>query len=139
MMTVTIDQIVARGDTGLPGHLGIRLVSYVPEKIVMAFTVTPQHLAPNGYLHAGALVTLADTACGYATMMTLPAGASGFTTLELKSNFLATVLEGTVEAVATPLHQGRNTQVWDAEILAKESGKRLALFRCTQMIIWPKA
>jgi uncharacterized protein (TIGR00369 family) len=104
----------------------------------MEFDVTPQHMAPNGFLHAGAVVTLADTACGYATALTRPEGATGFTTIELKSNFFSSVTKGTVRAIATPVHRGRNTQVWDADVIAVETGKRLALFRCSQMILWPK-
>jgi 1,4-dihydroxy-2-naphthoyl-CoA hydrolase len=138
-MSLTIEQIVQGGSTGLPGHLGIRLVSFVPEKIIMEIDVAAHHNAPNGYLHAGAVVTLADTACGYATMMTKPEGATGFTTIELKTNFFATTRTGIVQTHATPVHQGRNTQVWDADVIAMETGKRLALFRCTQMILWPKA
>ena len=71
-------------------------------------------MAPNGYLHAGSLVTLADTLCGYGCLLNLPDGASGFTTVELKSNHLGTTLDGTVAATATPAHLGRTTQVWDA-------------------------
>ena len=101
--------------------------------------VKPQLLAPNGYLHAGSLVTLADTLCGYGCVMNLPDGATGFTTVELKSNHLGTTLEGTVAGVATPAHLGRTTQVWDAVVTHLESGRTLALFRCTQMVLYPKA
>jgi uncharacterized protein (TIGR00369 family) len=96
-------------------------------------------MAPNGYLHAGSLVALADTICGYGCRLNLPDGASGFTTIELKSNHLGTTLEGTVLAVATPVHLGRTTQVWDARVTHEQSGRTLALFRCTQMLLYPKA
>jgi uncharacterized protein (TIGR00369 family) len=89
----------------------------------------------NGFLHAGAVVSLADTACGYATVRNLPEGASGFTTIELKSNFLGTALEGDVTCVARPVHRGRTTQVWDAEVRSEQTGKTIAFFRCTQMIL----
>ena len=68
-------------------------------------------------------------------MSRLPQGASGFTTIELKSNHLGTALQGTIECHARPIHLGRTTQ--DAMVSAK--GKTLALFRCTQMVLWPKA
>jgi uncharacterized protein (TIGR00369 family) len=86
-------------------------------------------------LHAGSIVTLADTLCGYGCVANLPADASGFTTIELKSNHLGTTLDGTIIGVATPLHRGRTTQVWDAVVTHKESGRTLAVFRCTQMIL----
>ena len=101
-------------------------------------TVQPTHLAPNGYLHAGTVVTLADTACGYACIANLPEGASSFTTIELKSNFLGTAREGVIECEAKAVHAGRTTQVWDALVKHRDTGKLIATFRCTQMILWPK-
>ena len=89
----------------------------------------------NNFLHAGAVVTLADTCCGYATVRNLPEDAKGFTTLELKSNFLGTALEGDVTCVARPVHRGRTTHVWDAEVRSEKSGKTIAFFRCTQVIL----
>lgn len=96
-------------------------------------------MAPNGYLHAGAVVTLADTSAGYGCLASLPEGAIGFTTIELKSNHVGTARSGTIESVATAVHLGKTTQVWDAVVTHKESGKTIAHFRCTQMILYPKA
>jgi 1,4-dihydroxy-2-naphthoyl-CoA hydrolase len=97
-------------------------------------------MAPNGFLHAASVIALADSACGYGCMTSLPEGAGGFTTIELKSNFLGTVREGGgVACEATLVHGGRNTQVWDALVTAEATGKTIALFRCTQMVLYPKA
>ena len=109
------------------------------EQVGARMAVGEPVMAPNGYLHAGSLVALADTICGYGCRLNLPDGASGFTTIELKSNHLGTTLEGTVLAVATPVHLGRTTQVWDARVTHEQSGRTLALFRCTQMLLYPKA
>jgi uncharacterized protein (TIGR00369 family) len=103
-----------------------------------SLAVKPQLMAPNGYLHAGTVVTLADTASGYGCIASLPAGATGFTTIELKSNFLGTAREGTVDCIARVTHLGRTTQLWDAVITHRETGKTIALFRCTQLLIYPK-
>jgi uncharacterized protein (TIGR00369 family) len=84
------------------------------------------------------VVTLADTACGYGCVANLPEGAVGFTTIELKSNFLGTAREGTIECVAKAMHIGRTTQLWDAVVTHRESGKTIALFRCTQLVIYPQ-
>jgi 1,4-dihydroxy-2-naphthoyl-CoA hydrolase len=81
-------------------------------------------------------VTLADTACGYGCMANLPTGASSFTTIELKSNHLGTARDGTIECTARAAHKGRTTQVWDAVLKHRESGRTIALFRCTQMILY---
>jgi len=99
------------------------------------FEIGKQHLAPNGYLHAATVVALADTACGYGCVMSLPEGATGFTTAELKANFIGTALDGVVTCEARLVHGGRTTQVWDADVKSQVSGKTIALFRCTQVLL----
>ena len=122
----------------LPGHMGIQVTHVSAEKLIAEIKIKPHHMAPNGFLHAGSVVTLADTACGNGCLVNLPDGATGFTTIELKSNHLGTARDGTIICVATPTHSGRTTQVWDATVTHKETGKTIALFRCTQMILYPK-
>lgn len=122
----------------LPALLGIRVTDTGPGFLLAEFEVTPSHLAPNGYLHAGSVVTLADSACGYACAAHLPEGAQSFTTIELKSNFVGTAREGVVECEAKAVHLGRNTHLWDALVKHRDTGKLMATFRCTQMVLWPK-
>jgi 1,4-dihydroxy-2-naphthoyl-CoA hydrolase len=98
--------------------------------------VRDELLAPNGYLHAGAVVALADTASGYGCVASLPEGATGFTTIELKTNFLGTATEGTLRCAAVLVHGGRTTQIWDAAVTNEADGKTLALFRCTQLLLY---
>lgn len=123
---------------GLPAHLGLKVLQVSAQEVRMEMALQAVLMAPNGFLHAGSLVTLADTAAGYGCVANLPAGASGFTTIELKSNHLGTATEGHVDCVARPAHVGRTTQVWDAEVTHRESGRTLALFRCTQMVLYSK-
>lgn len=125
-----------RGQGMLPGLLGIEVIE-VGSPTTLRIDVQRHHLAPNGFLHAATVVALADTACGYGCVETLPAGASGFTTLETKSNHLGTIVEGAAVARATVVHSGRTTQVWDATVFDEDSERTLALFRCTQLIIYP--
>jgi 1,4-dihydroxy-2-naphthoyl-CoA hydrolase len=122
----------------LPGHLGVLITEVTSERITGELPVVESVMAPNGFLHAGSVVTLADTLCGYGCVANLPADATGFTTLELKSNHLSTALEGSIVAVATPVHRGKTTQVWDAIVTHKETGRTLAVFRCTQLVIYAK-
>jgi 1,4-dihydroxy-2-naphthoyl-CoA hydrolase len=122
----------------LPAHLGIVVTQIGSGEAQLEFEVQPFLLAPNGYLHAGSVVTLADTAAGYGCIASLPEGATGFTTVELKSNHLGTAREGRVQCVATAAHLGRTTQVWDAVVTSQASGRTIALFRCTQMLLYPK-
>ncbi|HAT33409.1 MAG TPA: competence protein ComA [Janthinobacterium sp.] len=122
----------------LSGHLGI-VITDIGERAVSAqFEVGPHLLAPNGYLHAGSVVTLADTACGFGCIANLPEGGNSFTTIELKSNHLGTAREGVVVCTAQLAHGGRTTQVWDAVVTNHSTGKTIAMFRCTQMILYPK-
>jgi len=123
----------------LPGVLGVQVTAVSADGVDATMAITPAHMAPNGFLHAAAVVALADSCCGYGCLSQLPKGASGFTTIELKSNHLGTALEGSIECQARPVHLGRTTQVWDASVTAAGSGKTIALFRCTQMVLWPRA
>ena len=118
----------------LPGLLGVSAIETTRERMVLELDIRQDHMAPNGFLHAGTVVTLADTAAGFSTISNLREG-QGFTTIELKSNFFSTALKGRIRAVTSPIHLGRSTHVWDADVTAIETGKRLALFRCTQMIL----
>jgi len=136
---LTPDVFNQRGANTLPGYLGIEIQEIAENRVAARLPVRQQLLAPNGYLHAGSVVTLADTAAGYACMAHLPEGAHSFTTIELKSNHLGTARDGAIAAVATPAHLGRTTQVWDVTVTDEANGKTIALFRCTQMILYPKA
>jgi uncharacterized protein (TIGR00369 family) len=136
---ITLEMLNRRGTGFLPGYMGVVFTQVTREELHAELTIRPHHIAPNGYLHAGTVVTLADTACGYGCINRLPEGATGFTTVELKTNFLGTAREGTIAVVARALHLGRTTQLWDATVTHKETGKTTALFRCTQLLIYPKA
>jgi 1,4-dihydroxy-2-naphthoyl-CoA hydrolase len=134
----TADQLNDLLPGTLPGLLGIVIDSHEPGRLSAHLGVRPDLLAPNGYLHAATVVALADTACGLATRALLPDGSAGFTTIELKSNFLGTARDGRIGVVATNAHAGRTTQVWDAVVTNEDTGRSLALFRCTQSVLWPR-
>jgi 1,4-dihydroxy-2-naphthoyl-CoA hydrolase len=135
----TIEQLNARGQGYLPGLLGIEFTTLEQGHLTSRLAVRPELLAPNGYLHAAVIIALADTTCGYGTFSDLPKSAKNFTTIELKSNFLGTARQGTIACSATRIHRGRSTQVWDAEVTDEGSGNKIALFRCTQLILYPHA
>lgn len=122
----------------LPGLVGLRILTITPQGVESRLEVRPEVMAPNGFLHAATVIALADTSCGYGCVAMLPQGASGFTTLELKSNFLGTTREGAIACRATPVHLGRTTQVWDALVSVEGTDRKIALFRCTQMVLWPR-
>jgi uncharacterized protein (TIGR00369 family) len=128
----------ARSKGHLPGLVGVEIVKISADGVDRRLPVRSEVMAPNGFLHAASVIALADTSCGYGCIALLPEGASGFTTIELKANFLGTAREGAIACRAWPVHLGRTTQVWDAEVAVEGSESRVALFRCTQMVLWPK-
>jgi uncharacterized protein (TIGR00369 family) len=126
------------GNGRLPGLLGMEVLAVSPQEVSARMPLRPELLAPNGYLHAATVIALADTCCGYGTVAGLPEGATGFTTIELKTNFLGTLREGAIACAARLAHGGRTTQVWDAQVRDEATGRTLALFRCTQLVLFPK-
>jgi uncharacterized protein (TIGR00369 family) len=131
---VELDDLRRAGERYLPGLVGVEVTNVENGVVRAQLPLREHHLAPNGYLHAAAVIALADTACGYGCILSLPDGATGFTTIELKTNFLRTARDGTIECEARLVHGGRTTQLWDAEVMDAD-GRRLALFRCTQLLL----
>src|SRR3954451_14839841 len=127
----TVDELNDQLPGTLPGLLGIVFTAHEPGRIEGHLDVRREVLAPNGFLHAATVVGLADTACGLAPRALLPDGSSGFTTIEPKSNFLRPARGGRMTTVATNVHAGRTTNVWDAVVTNEGTVKTVALFRCT--------
>jgi len=134
-VTVDIEAFKELGAGRLPGLIGIEVDEIEPGRVRMHLALRDELLAPNGYLHAATVVALADSACGYGCIVSLPDKSIGFTTIELKTNFLGTALEGTIACESALVHGGRTTQVWDATV-TNGAGKKLALFRCTQLLLY---
>jgi 1,4-dihydroxy-2-naphthoyl-CoA hydrolase len=138
MTTKSPEQFNNLGGGHLPGLLGVEILSIGEGGVDSRLLVRREVMAPNGFLHAATVIALADTSCGYGCVASLPQGASGFTTIELKANFLGTARDGAIRCRATAVHLGRTTQVWDAVVSAEGSEKKIALFRCTQAVLWPR-
>ncbi len=133
---ITVEYLNEGGKNVLPGELGMEVLTLEEGRLTSRMALQQKHMAINGFLHAASIITIADTSCGNACLAHIPEGAKGFTTIELKSNHLGTVRAGAIRCTATAQHMGRTTQVWDAVVTDEASGKTLALFRCTQMILW---
>ena len=133
------DDLNAMQQGFLPGELGLEVLEAREGYLHSQVSVEQKHMAPNGFMHAASVIALLDSAAGYGCRISLPEGGAGFTTIELKSNFLGTAREGdTVLCEARLAHGGRMTQVWDAVATHQETGKTIALFRCTQMVLYPR-
>lgn len=130
------EAFTAFGEGRLPGLLHMEVLSTEPHRLTCRAPIRPETVAPHGFVHGGTLVSVADSLCGYGTIVNLPAGAVGFLTIELTSNFLGSIRDGAVRAEATPQHLGRTTQVWDATVSDERTGRILAIFRCTQLVLW---
>jgi len=137
-MSDATETLTERQQGHLPDLLGLSWDQAERGLVRGRFKVERHHMAPNGFLHAASVIALVDSACGYGCVISLPEGGSSFTTIELKANFLGTARDGTVVCEARLVHGGRTTQVWDAEARHEETGKLIALFRCTQMVLYPK-
>ncbi len=133
---MTIDHFNSVSQGCFPGLLGIKVTAINGKNLQAEMPIQASFLAPNGYLHAGSIVTFADTIAGYATILNLPEQAKSFTTIELKSNFLRTLKEGVLECNSEAEHIGRTTQIWRIKVLDKATKKVLAIFSCTQMILY---
>jgi 1,4-dihydroxy-2-naphthoyl-CoA hydrolase len=122
----------------VPGQLGCVFDHAGDDLVIGHIEVYEKLIAGTGYLFAPAVIALADTCAAIGCGNTIPDGAS-FTTIELKSNFLSSARVGEyVSCRCVPMHLGRQTQVWDAEVTNDSTGRRMALFRCTQMVLLPK-
>ena len=133
-----VDRFNRFGKDYLPGLVGLVLTEVSEGLLRGELELRKTLLAPNGYLHAGAIVTFADTLAGYGCISHLPGNAQNFTTVELKVNFLNTAVEGVLHGEARAVHLGRTTQVWDALVTHGGERRKLALFRCTQLVLYPK-
>jgi uncharacterized protein (TIGR00369 family) len=131
----TAEELNEKFKNRLPGLIGMRISGVALKRVTAELDVREDLLAPNGYLHGASVVALADTTCGCGTLAHLPEGAKGFTTIELKCNFVNTAREGRIVCEARLEHEGRRTHVWDAAVKDATTGKMIALFRCTQMIL----
>ncbi len=123
----------------LPGFLGMRSVELNKERSVLEMEITDKVRNFSGGVHGGSVVALADTAAGYGCYANLPVGATGFTTLELKCNFIGMARTEKIRCIAVCIHRGKTTQVWDSTVCDGDTDRAIAEFRCTQFILYAKS
>ncbi len=126
----------ARARGQLAGLIGVEVLDLGDAGLRSRLALRPELLAANGYVHAAALVALADTTCGFGALAFLPDGARSYATLELSGSFVGTARDGAVLCAAVPAELGRQTQSWEAVCVAEGDGRRLAIFRCTQLVLY---
>jgi 1,4-dihydroxy-2-naphthoyl-CoA hydrolase len=133
--STALERFTAAMEGRLPGVFGVELIEIRSGRCEARLDLRPEHLAPNEFLHAGTVITLADSCAGMGCLASLPEEAVGFTTIELKTNFLGTAREGALHCQADLAHGGSRTQVWDAKVSREHDERVIALFRCTQFLL----
>ena len=114
---------------------GVTFVEADRDRVVAKMLVRPDLCTARNTIHGGAVMAFADSVGAAATVINLPEDAKGTTTIESKTNFIGGAREGmTVIAIATPVHRGRRTQVWQTR-LETEEGKLVAVVTQTQMVL----
>ena len=119
----------------LPALFGVEILNVAHGAVDTRLELRPEHLAPNDFLHAATVIAIADTSAGMGCLASLPEEAGGFTTIELKTNFLGTATTGALRCEARMVHGGGRTQVWDATVSREDDARVIALFRCTQFLL----
>jgi 1,4-dihydroxy-2-naphthoyl-CoA hydrolase len=114
---------------------GVMFVEAEKDRVVARMLVRPDLCTLNHTIHGGAVMAFADSVGAAATVINLAEDAKGTTTIESKTNFIGGVKEGeTIVAIATPVHRGRRTQVWQTR-LETDGGKLVAVVTQTQMVL----
>lgn len=134
----TADEFTQRGREALAGHLGIAVMRVEGAQAQLEMPVQRRVGAPDGHVHAGAVIALATEAAATGCLAALPPGATGFAMIELKANHLSSPHDGWLDATARGVHLGRTLQVWDVEVVHRDTAKPVALIRCTQMVMYPR-
>lgn len=116
------------------GALGIEIIELSAERAVATMPVHAATHQPFGLLHGGASVALAETIASVATWNLVDQENELAVGLEINANHLRGKKDGIVTAIATPLHKGRTTMVWDIKIVDEEENL-ICISRCTMAIV----
>ena len=122
-----------RDKEGLGKDLGIEYVELEPDRVVMRMPVDERHHQPFGYLHGGASVVLAESVATIGGWLNCPPGKAAFGS-EINASHLRPKRSGTLTGTGTPVHRGRNSQVWEV-LIEDEDGKAVCVSRCTVAVV----
>ncbi|MFE8696709.1 hotdog fold thioesterase [Cytobacillus sp. FJAT-53684] len=114
--------------------LGIEITTLEKGKVVATMPVDHRTRQPFGLLHGGASVALAETVASIGAFELVDKETESVAGLEINANHVRGKREGIVTAIATVLHQGRTTMVWDIKIV-DEDDKLICVSRCTMAVI----
>lgn len=121
-------------DNTLLEALGIEITLATSARVEARMPVDRRTHQPFGLLHGGASVALAETVASVGGYMNVDPSREHVVGLEINANHMRAKRSGEVRAVATPIHVGRRTQVWDVRI-ADEEGRLVCVSRCTLAVV----
>ena len=127
-----MEQMPYTGGT-LMDALGIVLEDMSPGRVTATMPVDDRTRQPFGLLHGGASVALAETVASIGAALNAGEGRT-VVGMEINANHIRSKREGTVRAVATPVHIGRRSSVWEVRI-TDEEGRLVCISRCTLAFI----
>ncbi len=137
-MEFSSEEIIAQINTTRAGSvweiLDIQLVSAAKDRVVATMPIGPNHRQQVGYLHGGISVVLAESVASLGTVLNIDASRQMAFGLEINANHLRPKRDGQLTAVATPVHRGRTTHVWDIKI-SDENDKLVCVSRCTVAVV----
>ena len=108
---------------GLNGLIGIEFEEVGPDRCVLTLDIDERHHQPYGLVHGGIYCTLAETAASVGgAMYAMSQGMQGAVGVSNSTDFYRSTREGTIRAVATPIHRGRSQQVWQIEMTNSDDG-----------------
>jgi uncharacterized protein (TIGR00369 family) len=119
--------------------LGVTIAGLASGRVVLDLPYRADLCQQNGYVHAGAITALADSACGYAAASLMPAGRDVLT-VEFKVNLLRPARGDWFRATAEVARAGRTLTVCSAQVVAWADGreqKPVALMQATMMAVDP--
>jgi len=138
MLEFSSEELVTRINSTREGSvwdvLDIKLVTAEKDKVVATMPIGPNHLQQVGYLHGGVSVVLAESVASLGTVLNIDASRQMAFGLEINANHLRPKRDGQLTAVATPIHRGRTTHVWDIRI-SDEDDKLVCISRCTVAVV----
>ncbi len=137
-MDISSDDIVAMINSTREGSvwemLDITLVLAEKDRVVATMPIGPNHRQQVGYLHGGISITLAESIASLGTVLNIDASKQMAFGLEINANHLRPKRDGQLTGVATPIHRGRTTHVWDVQI-TDENDKLICVSRCTIAVV----
>jgi 1,4-dihydroxy-2-naphthoyl-CoA hydrolase len=129
----TPEELTQRSRGTMIEHLGIEFTALGEDSITGRMPVDARTHQPDGILHGGASVALAETLGSTAGALTIDRATKSVVGLEINANHVRACRAGFVEGVARPLHLGRSTQIWETTI--RQDGKLVCVSRLTLAVI----